>query len=272
MPSDSQLLAQSARSSALVMCARSRAAHIGSSLSIIDILAVLYSGGARIAPDNLNDADRDVVVVAKGHAAAGVYAILAHAGFYPLNWLDSYCMDGGRLGGHVTSSDIPGVEFSTGSLGHGLPFGTGVALAKKNKGNKGQVFVIVSDGEMDEGTTWETALLASHNNLTNLTVIIDRNHLQSLGSTEETVRLEPLADKWDAFGWHVVRIDGHDHSVIKGTLDLSRRQHQPVVVIADTVKGKGVSFMENEVLWHYRSPGGEHLDRALEEVSRQRHA
>ncbi len=272
MPSDSQLLAQSARSSALVMCARAKAAHIGSSLSIMDILAVLYSGGARITPDNVNDANRDVVVVSKGHAAAGVYAVLAHSGFFPLDWLDSYCMDGGRLGGHVTSPGIPGVEFSTGSLGHGLPFGAGVALAKKSSGNTGQVLVIVSDGEMDEGTIWETALLAAHNNLKNLTAIVDRNHLQSLGSTEETVRLEPLADKWESFGWHVVTIDGHDHLAIKEALVLSASQHQPALVIANTVKGKGVSFMENEVLWHYRSPAEEFLDRALEEVSHQANA
>ena len=248
------------------MCAVAKAAHIGSSLSVIDILAVLYAKVARISPDSLDDPDRDVVIVSKGHAAAGLYAVLAHAGFFPPDWLDGYCSDGGPLGGHVTKGRVPGVELSTGSLGHGLPFGTGIALGRRRKGVTGHVYVVMSDGELDEGSNWEAALLAAHHELANVTVIIDRNGIQSLGSTEKTVRLEPLAAKWEAFGWTSIDVDGHDHRALEEAL---RRPHvagRPTVVVAHTLKGKGVSFMEGLVLWHYRPPSGEALDAALAEL------
>ena len=167
------------------------------------------------------------------------------------------------LGGHPNHL-VPGVELSTGSLGHGLPYATGIALAKKKLGYGGQVFVIMSDGELDEGTTWESALFAQHNNLCNLTVIVDRNFLQSLESTESTLSLEPLDEKFRSFNWEVETIDGHDH--IKLINVLSKTQLKPKLIIAETIKGKGVSFMENEVKWHYKSPNQEEFEKALKEI------
>ena len=241
----------------------SKASHVGSALSVIDILAVLYSGTANITKDNLASAERDVVILSKGHAASALYATLALCEFFPISWLAGYGANGSPLGGHVTSKHVPGVELSTGSLGHGFPYAVGVALARKRRGIRGQVFVIISDGECDEGTTWESALLANHHKLDNLTVIIDRNGIQSLGSTEETLALEPLAEKWCAFGWQAVQIDGHDFVELESSL--AARQG-PKVIIAITTKGKGVSFMENSVLWHYKSPNNEELKSALFEL------
>ena len=259
-------LALQARISAVRMCGTARAAHIGSALSVIDILSVLYSGSAAISPYAIEDPRRDIIILSKGHAAAGLYAVLANAGYFPLSWLASYCADGSRLGGHVTRGSIPGVELSTGSLGHGLPFGAGIALRRFRLRNPGRVFVVLSDGECDEGTTWETALFAAHHELGNLTVLIDRNGIQSLDTTENTLQLEPLAAKWEAFGWRAATVDGHDHSAIAAAIHEADHEVFPSVLICSTTKGKGVSFMEDEVLWHYRSPTDEHLDRALFEL------
>jgi transketolase len=254
------------------MVAVGRSSHIGSSLSVIDVLAVLYSGVARVSGADPEDPSRDIVVLSKGHAAAGLYSVLAHSGFFPLEWLADYSLDGSRLGGHVTSTSVPGVELSTGSLGHGLPFGVGVALAAKRKGTARKVYIVMSDGECDEGTTWESALLAAHHGLDNLVIAIDRNHLQSLADTEETLRLEPFADKWTAFGWDALTVDGHDHDALRTALtdppSSANARARPRVVICETVKGKGVSFMENAVLWHYRSPDTDTLTAALAELAR----
>ena len=250
---DSLELARDARIRVLEMCARASAPHVASSLSCIDILAVLYAGKAGVQlPTGATRGD--TVIVSKGHAAAGTYAVLAEAGYFPRDWLLEYCVDGSPLGGHVMSA-VPGVELSTGSLGHGLPFGTGVALANKLDGKPTSVYVVMSDGECDEGSTWEAGLFAAHHKLGGLIAIIDRNGIQSLGGTEETLQLEPLAEKWQAFGWHVLEIDGHDHQELASALNICRRESsKPSVVICQTVKGKGVSFMENEVVWHYRPP------------------
>lgn len=263
MADDSRRLAKEARRSALRMCSASGASHIGSALSVIDILAVLYSGVARIGPQNLSNPDRDHIIVSKGHAAAGLYAVLGHAGFFPVGLLDSYCDDGAELGGHVTAGKVPGVEFSTGSLGHGLPFGVGLSLSRKRRGLGGRTFVVMSDGECDEGTTWESALLASHHGLGSLLVVIDRNRLQSFTSTELTLRLEPFAEKWRSFGWRVVECDGHDHDDLASALGEVPDQETPTVVIGKTIKGKGVPFMEDDIAWHYRSPNSEELASAL---------
>jgi transketolase len=245
------------------MTSFAKASHVGSALSVVDILSVLYSGVANIHFKNYTSLNRDVVILSKGHAASALYAILALCGFFPTSWLASYSSNGSRLGGHVTAKGVPGVELSTGSLGHGLPYAVGVALARKRAGLPGQVFVIMSDGECDEGTTWESALLANHHNLDNLTVVVDRNGIQSLASTEETLALEPFADKWRAFGWGVTQVDGHDMQEL--TTSLSRRGG-PNIVIARTTKGKGVTFMENTVLWHYKSPNEAELAAALSEL------
>lgn len=264
---DAQDLARRARKRAVQMCTRAKAAHVGSSLSVIDILAVLYAGGARVAPGQVDDPDRDYVIISKGHAAAGTYAILGESGFFPTDWLDTYGTNGSLLGGHVTKG-VPGVELSTGSLGHGLPFGTGIALSAKRQRRDQHVYVVISDGECDEGTTWEAALFAAHHKLDNLTVLIDRNGIQSLAGTEETLKLEPLADKWRAFGWAVLESDGHDHGELSRAFrSASSTHHQPTAVVCHTVKGKGVSFMENTVLWHYRSPTLEDERQAISEIS-----
>lgn len=265
-----EALATRSRISALKAVHFGKTSHIGSSLSMIDLLAVLYGSVANISPANLDDPNRDIVIVSKGHAAAGTYSVMANVGIIPLDWLDDYCADGAHLGGHVTSLSIPGVELSTGSLGHGLPFGLGYALAAKRSGSRRKIFVVMSDGECDEGTTWESALVAGHHGLDNVTVAVDRNRLQSLMDTEDTLRLEPFAAKWRDFGWEVLDIDGHDHAALIEAFtrgDPSDTSGKPRIVICNTTKGKGVSFMENQVLWHYRSPDDEHLALALAEVS-----
>jgi transketolase len=261
-------LARQARRSALSMCSRSGASHIGAALSVIDILAVIYGDVADVSPHRTDDPSRDIVLVSKGHSASGVYAVMAHAGYFPLTWLDDYYLDGSHLGGHVTAHGIPGVELSTGALGHALPFGVGRALIDQLDGIDRRVFVVLSDGECAEGSNWEAALMAAHHHLGNLTVVVDRNQLQILGRTEDVLGLEPFADKWRAFGWEVGEVDGHDHDQLRTAL--ARRsgvQHaRPRVVIAHTTKGKGVDFMEDRVEWHTLVPNTEHLETALAQL------
>ncbi len=254
-------VARVSRVRALKMVSLAKSAHIGSSLSCIDILSVLYS---RINPTQSLAMQEHVVLVSKGHAAAGVYSVMSSVGLVPMEQIVTYCMDGASLSGHVSAG--PFVELSTGSLGHALPYAVGRALAAKRKGLKTKIYVLLSDGECDEGSNWEAALIASHLELTNLQVIIDRNFLQSLKSTEDTIRLEPLVDKWEAFGWSVENIDGHDHKAIEAFLNT--KTTSPSVAIARTIKGYGVSFMENSIEWHYRSPNDSELNLAIEEIER----
>lgn len=257
-------LARQARRSALKMCSRSGASHIGAALSVIDILAVLYGYVADVSPHRTGDPSRDIILVSKGHSASGVYAVMAHAGYFPVEWLDDYYLDGSHLGGHVTAHGIPGVELSTGALGHALPFGVGRAITDALDGIDRRVFVVMSDGECAEGSNWEAALMAAHRGLRNLTVIVDRNRLQILGETEDVLGLEPFADKWRAFGWDVLEVDGHDHVAL--TKALRHRAGRPVCIIANTIKGKGVDFMENKVEWHTLVPNDEHLAAALAQL------
>jgi transketolase len=257
---ESREVALLAKASALQMTFASKASHIGSSLSMIDILSVISTGVELATNRRLGNE----LIISKGHAAAGAYAVLAHSGYIPLDLLETYSTDGALLGGHVTSTHVPVINLSTGSLGHGLPFSVGRALAKKRLGIQGHSFVILSDGECDEGSNWEAALLASHLELENLSVVVDRNFLQSLKSTEETVRLEPLADKWMAFNWDVSIVDGHSHEELNEAI--FRNSNTPKLTIANTIKGHGVSFMENSVSWHYKSPNAEELASALNEI------
>jgi transketolase len=252
-------IARVSRVRALKMVSLAKSAHIGSSLSCIDILSVLYS---RINPSESLDIQKHVVLVSKGHAAAGVYSVMSAVGLIPMEQIANYCLDGAPLSGHVSAG--PFIELSTGSLGHALPYAVGRALAAKRKGLETQIYVLLSDGECDEGSNWEAALIASHLELDNLQVVIDRNFLQSLKSTEDTIKLEPLADKWKAFGWRVENIDGHDHKAIETFLD--SKSTCPSVAIANTIKGYGVSFMENSIEWHYRSPNDLELTLAIEEI------
>lgn len=260
MTMSSEELALKSRITALKMTNKARASHISSSLSLIDILSVVVSSVPLSDSRDL----QDDLIVSKGHAAAGTYAVLAHAGYIDFQHIDEYAQNGSKLGGHVTSKNVPVLPLSTGSLGHGLSFAIGRAIAKRLKDKPNMTYVVLSDGECDEGSNWEGAMFAAHHNLSGLSVIIDRNRLQSLESTEETLRLEPLTDKWMSFGWDVVECDGHSHTALKSAI--MRNSDKPKLTIANTIKGKGVSFMENSVLWHYRSPNEQELLEALEEL------
>jgi transketolase len=261
--SDSRDLARRMRAQALRMVHRSKASHIGSALSITDIVAVLYAGALNVDPHAPKNPSRDRFILSKGHACVAIYAALAETGFFPRTALAAYATDGSQLMTHI-SHHIPGVEFSTGALGQGLPFGVGKALAAKRSGKDWRTVVLMSDGEMGEGSNWEAFLFAAHHKLDNLTAIIDYNKLQSLGTVASTLGLEPLADKLNAFGWAVREVDGHDHDALVANLSNEKWQPgKPQMLIAHTIKGKGVAYMENKVEWHYRSPNDEQLAEAL---------
>ena len=241
--------------------------HIASILSMADIVAVLYGSVMSYRANEPKWSDRDRFILSKGHAGAGIYAALAESGFMSLEKLKTHYQDGSDLSGHVSHKGIPGVEFSTGSLGHGLPVAAGMALAAKINKNNHNIYVLMGDGECDEGSIWEAALFAPHHKLDNLVVIVDRNKLQSIYSTEDTLSLEPFVDKWQAFGWNVVNVDGHDHQKLLDAFN-SKIKGKPLCIVAETIKGKGVSFMENNILWHYRSPQGEEYDAAIAELEK----
>jgi transketolase len=266
--SDTRELARRVRLHALHMTSRGGSSHIGSIFSIADIVAVLYGQVAQLDPADPHHPQRDRIVLSKGHAGAAVYAVLAELGFFPIDQLNTHYQDGSNLSGHVSHKGVPGVEFSTGSLGHGLPVATGMAYAAKLRNDKHRVFAILSDGECDEGSNWEAILFAAHHRLSNLVAVIDYNKLQSLAPVEETLQLEPLADKWRSFGWVVQEVDGHNHAELDAALGaVPLGSAKPSCIIAHTTKGKGVSFMENSVLWHYRTARGEEFETALAELT-----
>jgi transketolase len=260
-------LAKRIRRHAVRMTNLGGSSHVGSVLSMADIVAVLYGGIMRIDPSKPNLPNRDRFILSKGHAGAGIYAALAESGFFPIEWLEKHCADGSVLSGHVSHKGVPGVELSTGSLGHGLPVGAGMAYGAKLDDASRRVFVVLSDGECDEGSTWEAVMFSSHHKLDNLVAIVDYNKIQSLAPVAETLALEPFADKWRAFGWSVIELDGHDHNALYANLsNLPKVVGKPTCILAHTVKGKGVSFMERSVLWHYRTPRGSEYDEALNEL------
>jgi len=268
-----RVLANRIRIHAIQMTSSGKSSHVGSVLSIADILAVLYGQILRVDPLDPKWVDRDRFILSKGHAGAGVYAALAETGFFPTERLKTHYQNGSTLSGHVSHKGVPGVELSTGSLGHGLGVGAGMAYAGKLADHPWRVFVQMSDGECDEGSNWEAIQFAGHHGLSNLVAIVDYNKLQSLKSVEETMRLEPFADKWRAFHWHVEEVDGNDTDALAACFSkLPFSPDKPNCVIAHTVKGKGVSFMENSVLWHYRSPQNEDLEAALKELRATGHA
>lgn len=258
-------LATAVRAHALRMCSHAGSSHIGTCLSMADLLAVLY--GRVLKHDAARPAwdERDWFLLSKGHGAAALYAVLAERGFFPVDDLGGYGDAGSKLLGHA-SHHVPGVELSTGSLGHALPVACGVALAAKRDGKPHRVFVLLSDGELDEGSNWEAILFAPHHKLDNLVVLVDYNKIQSFGTVAEVLDLEPLLDKWAAFGWEVREVDGHDHDAIVNALRAPARSGIPVVVLAHTVKGKGVTFMENDLAWHYKAPNAGQLAKALDEL------
>lgn len=263
---DYQALATRIRVHALEMTHRAKSSHIGGCLSIADLLSVLYGAVLRIDPSRPDWPERDRFILSKGHAAAAIYATLAERGFFPMEWLDRYYLDGSHLAGHITHG-VPGVEASSGSLGHGLSIGCGMALAGKRDRQHYRVFVLLSDGECDEGSTWEAALFAPHHHLDNIIAIVDYNKIQSFGTVKEVLDLEPLANKWQTFGWAVREIDGHNFGEIEeASLNVPLEAEKPSCIIAHTVKGKGVSFMENQLAWHYLPPSDEELRQALLEL------
>lgn len=231
-----------------------------------DIMAVLYGRVLRVDPERPDWPQRDRFILSKGHAGAAVYAALAHTGFMDVETLDQHYQNGSILSGHVSHKGVPGVELSTGSLGHGLGVAVGMAKAAMLKNAEHRVVCLLSDGECDEGSNWEAAMFAAHHRLRNLTAIIDYNNMQSLATVEETLALEPFVDKWEAFGWTVRDVNGHDHEAIANALAREPDDDKPLCVVCRTTKGKGVSFMEDAVLWHYRTPQGEEYDAAMGEL------
>lgn len=264
-PRETEALAHTLRCHAVRMCSSGGSAHVGSCLSMADIVAVLFGQVLRLDPRDPRWPGRDRFILSKGHAGACIYAALAERGFFPREELATHYQNGSRLSGHVSHKGVAGVEVSTGSLGHGLGIGAGMAMGLRRMGGDQRMVVLMGDGECDEGSNWEAILFAAHHRLSNLTAIVDYNKLQSLGPVAQTLALEPLADKWRAFGWEVRQVDGHDHAALHEALRPGE-EGRPLCILADTVKGKGVSFMEGQVLWHYRIPRGEELAAALAEL------
>ena len=271
--SNPSVLAWLIRRNALEMTHISRGSHIGSVFSAAEIIAVLYSGVLNVDPRDPRKPDRDRLILSKGHAGSAVYAALAETGFFPVEQLKTHYANGSILSGHVSHKGVPGVEVSTGSLGHGLGVGTGMALGAKMDGAAWRTWVVLGDGECDEGAVWEAALQAAQYGLDRLCAVVDYNHMQSLFTVEETLKLEPFEEKWRCFGWNARSVNGHDVNELRCAFDWAKEQAgsgKPTVVLAHTVKGKGVSFMENNILWHYRTPQGEEYEAALKELEAQR--
>jgi transketolase len=260
-------LARAIRLRVLDMVGRARSSHVGGAFSMADILAVLYGGVMRVDPARPDWPARDRFVLSKGHATVAVYAALAERGFLDEELVRTFYQNGTTLAGHITAG-VPGVEVSTGSLGHGLSIACGMALASVRDGRPFRVFAVLSDGECDEGSTWEAALFAPAHHLDTLTVIVDYNKIQSLGHVRDVLPLEPFADKWRAFGWTTREIDGHDHAELDRVLRPgAATAGAPTCIIAHTVKGKGVSFMEDRLEWHYRPPSPEQIAAAKREIA-----
>ncbi len=253
------------RRNIIKMIAASGSGHPGGSLSIVDILCVLYFSEMRYDPKNPLWENRDRLILSKGHAAPALYATLAEAGFFPEEELLTLRKLGSRCQGHTTRM-LPGVEVCSGSLGQGMSVANGMALAARLDKKDRRIYVIIGDGETQEGQIWEAAMASAHYKLDNLTVFLDRNGLQIDGTTEDVMAIEPVADKWRAFGWHVIEINGHDYGEVKSAITESKIAKKPVVIVAHTVKGKGVSFMENAVEFHGKAPTPEEAEKALKEI------
>lgn len=267
----SEQLAWKIRRHGIEMTHLSGGSHIGAILSVADIIAVLYADILKYDPQNPGWDERDRMILSKGHAGASLYAALAETGFFSVEELKTHYANGSRLSGHV-SHHVPGVDLSTGSLGHGLSVAVGMAYAAKKDGKNYRTFVVLGDGECNEGSVWEAALFANHFRLNNLVAIVDHNHMQSMDFNENTLELEDFGAKWLSFGWNVIEINGNDHEELKRAFERAEKNrteepHKPTVIIADTIKGCGVSFMQNDILWHYRFPhDGWEYDCAVHEL------
>ncbi|NOZ25645.1 MAG: transketolase [Nitrospirae bacterium] len=253
--------ARRVRKSVLDMIHKTRSPHIGPSFSVVEILVALYFRHLNTSSGN----DRDRFILSKGHACPALYAVLHEKGFISREELDGFAVNGGTLEQHPVRDPGRAIEASTGSLGHGLSIAAGMALAARVDRGEYRVYVLLSDGELNEGSVWEAVMFAGHHRLHNLIALVDYNRMQALGRTRDIIGLEPLGEKWEAFGWHVQEVDGHDFGALFDALD-SLSGRKPNVLIMHTVKGKGVSFMENDVLWHYRSPDDNEYERALKEL------
>ncbi len=261
-----QARARAVRARVLRMAHAGRTPHVASALSCVDLLVALYFSALRVDPANPEDPDRDRLLLSKGHGCMAQYGVLVERGFFPEAVLEEYARDGGRLAEHPGPHCVPGIEAATGSLGHGLPIGAGLALAARVRGANYRVFAVLSDGECYEGSVWEAALFAPAQGLDGLTAIVDYNGWSAMGRTHQA--MDPLAEKWRAFGWSVQEIDGHDVEALASVLAaIPFEPGRPSAIIARTVKGKGVSFMENDLEWHYRPPNDQDLQRALLEIS-----
>ncbi|GAB0117936.1 transketolase [Acidisoma sp. 7E03] len=261
-----QAIARDVRLLVLRTIDRARAGHIGGDFSVTDILTTLFFSVLNLDPQNPAWEKRDRFILSKGHCSAALYATLALRGFIPVDALDTFMAPLSALNGHPNRRKVPGVEANTGPLGHGLPIGLGCAIAARLKGQDWRSFVVLGDGELQEGSNWEAAMAAGHRGLGNLTAIIDRNRLQQGARTEETNRLDPLADKWAAFGWQVQEVDGHDVDALHRALSAPSGT-QPRCIIAHTIKGKGVSFIEDRVEWHHKVPSAEQVEQAAKELA-----
>lgn len=238
--------------------------HPGGDFSATDIMATLYFGVMRFDPKRPDWAERDRFIMSKGHATGALYTVLCAAGYFPEDWLDTYMQPKSRLNGHPNRNYLPGVETNTGPLGHGFPVAVGIAIAGALSVSDHRTFVLTGDGELQEGSNWEAAMVAGHRKLSRLTLIVDRNRLQQGAGTEETSGLDPLDEKFRAFGWQVVEVDGHDPAALLAAF--ATPADRPLCLIANTIKGKGVSFMENKASWHHGVPNAEQFAQAMEEL------
>jgi len=262
-------LAKKVRINTLDIIYRTASPHIGSSFSCVDILVSLYFGVLNISSSDALSDKRDIFLISKGHACPALYAVLFEKKLLNQSDIDSFAKNGGVLQQHPDRNPAKGIEFSSGSLGHGLSVACGMAYAFKKDGRKNRIFVLLSDGELNEGSVWEAVMFAAHHKLDNISVIIDYNKMQALGFTKEIINLDPLSSKWKAFDWQVKEVDGHNpKDLVKILSVIPFKKNKPSVVIARTLKGKGVSFMENDILWHYRAPNQEEYKNALEQLSR----
>jgi transketolase len=260
-------LAQAARRRDIEMVHAAGLGHVGGDLSATDILTTLYHGVLRLDPGRPDAAERDRFILSKGHCSAALYIALASRGFFQEQELATFMKPLSRLNGHPDARKIPGVETSTGPLGHGLPVAVGAAIGARLGGASWRVFVLAGDGELQEGSNWEAAMTAAHYRLDNLVLTIDRNGLQQGDRTEETVKLEPLAEKWRAFGWSVREVDGHDYAALLAAYHaLPFETGRPSCLVARTVKGRGVSFIEDQAGWHHRVPTKDEVAKALAEL------
>ena len=260
-------ISKNVRKKTLKMVTISQSIHIGSALSIVDILVSLYFGILNVYPSDPKYDNRDRFILSKGHASAALYATLSEKGFFSDDLLDKYAIDGGVLPDHLDRNIALGIETSSGSLGHGLSIAIGMAIAAKYDNKNYKCYVLMSDGECDEGSVWEAAMLAAQLKLDNLVVIIDYNKIQNFGRVEEVINLEPLSEKWRSFGWAVKETNGHDfQGLLNSFASLPMETAKPNIVIAHTVRGKGVSFMEDKIEWYYKFPTQEQYEKAIKEI------